>query len=125
MPAQRACMAREPRSSTEKLREALALLEKRSRFSRSPRYVRADMPQPRTSLTVVLLLGASLSWCIGPLPARAERDRVYALQLEVDIPVMAASAILGASYLLRNELAPAHCAPRCPRDDLSLIDRPV
>jgi membrane-associated phospholipid phosphatase len=36
---------------------------------------------------------------------------------------MTVSAVLGASFLLRDELSPADCAPRCPRSELPGFDQ--
>jgi len=72
----------------------------------------------------LLWLGTVLALCIAG-SARADRERVYTLRPELDVPVMVVSGVLGASFLLRGELAPAHCAPRCSRADLLPFDRPA
>jgi membrane-associated phospholipid phosphatase len=68
--------------------------------------------------------GAALSLSIAT-SAHADAEAVYELRPELDIPVMAVSGLLGASYVLSSGLAPAHCAPLCPRADLMAFDRPV
>lgn len=57
-------------------------------------------------------------------PVRAQPQRaVYGFELSVDLPLMAASAVVGSSWLLRSELAAPACAPRCDRDRLPAFDR--
>lgn len=57
-------------------------------------------------------------------PVRAD-EGVYEFRPEIDVPVMTVSAVLGLSYLLNEELAPPHCAPRCSRAVLPVFDRPI
>jgi membrane-associated phospholipid phosphatase len=54
----------------------------------------------------------------GPEPAPP-----FALQLSVDVPVFVVSAVIGAAWLLGDELGPAACAPRCDRGNLAAFDR--
>jgi membrane-associated phospholipid phosphatase len=82
-------------------------------------------------------LGSLAAWSVQLLPllaltstdaAQAQRESgaaPFALRLEVDLPVIAASATIGSAWLLRNELAPAACAPRCDRSALAGFDRGV
>lgn len=44
---------------------------------------------------------------------------------ELDLPVMAISGVVASSWLFSHELAPAHCAPLCPREALNPLDRAV
>lgn len=56
-------------------------------------------------------------------PQVAEPTEIYDLSLAVDLPLIAASGMLASSWLLRGELAPPHCAPRCDRATLPGFDR--
>jgi membrane-associated phospholipid phosphatase len=69
-------------------------------------------------LVAVLLLSVAAA-----PPARADSDEVYEFRPKVDVPVMTVSAVLGLSYLLNDELAPPHCAPRCAPGALPAFDR--
>lgn len=44
---------------------------------------------------------------------------------EVDLPLMVVSATIGSAWLLRNELPPASCAPRCDRARVARFERGV
>jgi membrane-associated phospholipid phosphatase len=68
-------------------------------------------------------LVAVLSFSIVAAPVRADDNDVYEFRPEVDVPVMTVSAVLGLSYLLNDELAPPHCAPRCSPERLPAFDR--
>jgi membrane-associated phospholipid phosphatase len=48
---------------------------------------------------------------------------IYELRLGVDLPLTAASAVLGAGWLLRSELAAPSCTPQCERAGLPGFDR--
>jgi membrane-associated phospholipid phosphatase len=69
--------------------------------------------------------GALLLAVLAPHAAHAQSGEPFGLRLDVDLPVMVVSATIGATWLLRNELAPATCAPRCDRADLAGFDRGV
>ena len=71
-----------------------------------------------------LALAVALSGC-GLLSARAEAQTraPFELRWEVDLPITAASAVIGSAWLLRNELGPAPCAPLCDRERLAVFDR--
>src|SRR5690349_6775799 len=55
---------------------------------------------------------------------RAEAEP-FAMRWDVDLPVMIASGVFGSAWLLRDELGPASCAPKCDRDQLAAFDRIV
>jgi len=74
--------------------------------------------------TQVLIATLSLSIAAASL-ARADDTGVYELRPEIDVPVMTVSAVLGLAYLLNDEIAPPHCAPRCSREELPAFDRPA
>jgi membrane-associated phospholipid phosphatase len=56
--------------------------------------------------------------------ARTAEPSSYALRAEVDVPVLALSAVVGAGWLMRHGLEPAWCAPRCASEGLNAIDKP-
>lgn len=45
------------------------------------------------------------------------------MRWSVDVPVIVVSTLIGASWLLGDELAPASCAPVCDRSRLPAFDR--
>lgn len=73
----------------------------------------------KTIHRLVALLSLSIA---AASPVRAD-DGVYEFRPEIDVPVMTVSAVLGLGYLLNEELAPPHCAPRCSREELPPFDR--
>lgn len=69
-------------------------------------------------LVVIFLLAVAAA-----APARADDTEVYEFRPEIDVPVMTVSAVLGLGYLLNEQLAPPHCAPRCSPEKLPAFDR--
>jgi len=74
----------------------------------------------KTTHRLVAILSLSIA---AAAPARADNEEVYEFRPEIDVPVMTVSAVLGLSYLLNEELAPPHCAPRCSPEALPAFDR--
>ena len=86
------------------------------------------MRVPAATFVLALLLtlasaGAARADAAGsPLAANAPLAAAYGFELSVDLPLMVASALIGSSWLLRNEL-PGPCAAGCDRTDLPAFDR--
>jgi len=82
------------------------------------------------SLPAALCAAALLVAVSSPARGHAQAARAstgpaspFALRLSVDVPVMVASTVIGAGWLLGDELGPAACAPRCDRKRLNAFDR--
>jgi membrane-associated phospholipid phosphatase len=54
--------------------------------------------------------------------ARAD-EATWELKPAVDVPVIAVELVVAFGWLLGPQLAPAHCAPRCDRKDVWIVDR--
>jgi membrane-associated phospholipid phosphatase len=69
------------------------------------------------------LISASLA--VAQVPARAETAEVsgpaFQLRPEVDVPILALSAVLAGARLFYRQTA--FCAPRCPSSDVNAFDR--
>jgi membrane-associated phospholipid phosphatase len=81
-----------------------------------------------TGMSAACLTGMLLATAFATSSAHAQSAtgaQPFSLRLGVDLPVMVVSATIGASWLLRNELTPASCAPRCDQADLAAFDRAV
>ncbi len=47
----------------------------------------------------------------------------YRFDPEIDLPVTALAAVIASGWVLRHDLAPAWCAPRCDASGVNAIDR--
>jgi len=78
----------------------------------------------RRRLQALLVVAAIHAGSAGRAQAAAgDEAPVYELRLGVDAPLFAAAALTGSVWLLRSELTPAWCAPRCDAAQLPAFDR--
>lgn len=67
----------------------------------------------------------ALTLVLAPAAARAQatQPEPFAMDWSVDVPVIVATTVIGASWLLNDGLAPAYCAPVCDRSRVPAFDR--
>lgn len=82
------------------------------------------------SVPAALCAAALLAVASSPARGHAQAARAstgaaspFALRLSVDVPVMVVSAVIGAAWLLSDEVSPPACAPLCDRARLAPFDR--